>query len=244
MRRKMIQLSESVWLWPHHPDPTRIEASVGIIARGHSSILVDAGNSPVVARNLLSEMKAVGLPEVSKIIYTHHHWDHIYGACAVQAPVIAHRKCRSILIEEAKKPWSSVYLDELADRNPQQKVSCEARQRAVQDWDSFEIIIPGIDFDDNRIIHHEGIRIELEHVGGEHAEDSIVVKLPQESIMFIGDCYYPPPLHLRTPDSTISADMLASLIDEDYDLYIEGHDDPLERKDIIDYLHEVGYRPV
>jgi hypothetical protein len=41
---------------------------------------------------------------------------------------------------------------------------------------------------------------ELEHVGGQHAEDSIVVKIPQAQIMFIGDCYCLPTLHLRTSE--------------------------------------------
>jgi glyoxylase-like metal-dependent hydrolase (beta-lactamase superfamily II) len=243
MTQNLIQIADNVWRWPHHPDPDRVEATVGIIAGKHSSILVDAGNSPSVARKILRAMDERGLSPISQVIFTHHHWDHVYGACAYKASVIAHEKCRAILESEAAMPWSPEYLRQMAKNNPKLEVSCEARVRAIKDWDDFRIVVPETVFNESLTIHHEGIRIELLYVGGEHAGDSIVVKLPQYKVMFLGDCYYPPPLHLRTPESTHSASMLAGLVDNAYDHYIEGHDEPLKRRDIIEFLDEVGYRP-
>ena len=80
------------------------------------------------------------------------------------------------------------------------------------------------------------IRVELEHVGGRHAADSIVVKVPHAGIMFLGDCYYPPPLHLRTPESKPSLEMLAALESKAYTLYVEGHDKPLTRARLLGML--------
>jgi hypothetical protein len=50
--------------------------------------------------------------------------------------------------------------------------------------------------------------------------------------MFLGDCYYPPPLHLRTPESEISMSMLAALECKEYALYVEGHRNPVKRATI------------
>ena len=80
--------------------------------------------------------------------------------------------------------------------------------------------------------------IELEHVGGEHAEDSIVVKIPQDGVMFIGDCYYPPPLHLRKPNSAPSLDILRRPQNDTYKLYVEGHDEPFTRTELIEFLQK------
>ena len=80
------------------------------------------------------------------------------------------------------------------------------------------------------------LSLELEHVGGVHAEDSIVVKVPQAQFMFLGDCYYPPPLHLRISESKASMAMLAALESKEYTLYVEGHDKPLTRAKLLRML--------
>jgi hypothetical protein len=51
--------------------------------------------------------------------------------------------------------------------------------------------------------------------------------------MFLGDCYYPPPLHLRTPESKASMTMLAALESKEYTLYVEGHDKPVTRAKLL-----------
>jgi hypothetical protein len=54
--------------------------------------------------------------------------------------------------------------------------------------------------------------------------------------MFLGDCYYPPPLHLRTPYSKSDLAMLAALESKDYILYVEGHAQPMTRSKLLKML--------
>lgn len=239
MEQGLIQLNDRIWYWPHHPDPGNVQPSIGVIVGTHKSILVDTGNSPAYAIQVRAALDQAGLPPVSMIIYTHHHWDHVYGACAYDVPVLAHSKCRKILLEEAKKPWSKEYLDKLVQQNPKLRVSCEARNRAISDWQNFRIVVPDIVFERSKVIELDDLRIELEYVGGQHAEDAIIVKVPHSRVMFIGDCYYPPPLHLRTKGSTISNEILFKLVDDGIDLYIEGHDDPTTRDELVEYLSSI-----
>lgn len=239
MGQGLIQLDAHVWYWPHHPDPNIVQPSIGMIVGQSKSILVDAGNGPAHAIQVRAALDQAGLPPVSMIIYTHHHWDHVFGACVYDVPVIAHTKCRNFLLEEAQKPWSKEYLDKLVQQNPKLRASCKARNRAISDWQNFRIVIPNIVFERSKVIELDGLKIELEHVGGQHAEDSIIVKVSRSRVMFIGDCYYPPPLHLRTPGSTISKEILSNLVDEKIDYYVEGHDDPTTRDELDDYLSSV-----
>jgi len=233
---KLTQLADSVWLWPHNPDENAIQSTVGVIVGEDETILIDAGNSPRLARQIKDELKQRGLPPVGRIIYTHHHWDHIYGACAFDVPVIAHTSCREILAKEAQIPWSAEYLDREIARNSQLNLSYEARKRAVRDWQHFRIVVPNIVFAASETLHlSEGI-IELEYVGGEHAEDSIIVKVPEARIMFVGDCFYPPPLHLRIAEPIPSISMLAFLLRDEYDLYVEGHDVPFTKGELLEFL--------
>ena len=226
MDQNLIQLTEHIWLWPCSDDPEVIQPSIGVIAGKYRTILVDAGNSPYVVNRIKDAIQQARLPAVSSIVYTHHHWDHVYGACVFQVPVYAHEKCRSILLNEAKKPWSAKYLDQMVARNPKLKVSYDAQARAIHDWDAFQIVVPDKVFSTIEVFDLDGIRVELEHVGGKHARDSIIVKVPQDRVMFLGDCYYPPPLHLRKPSDVASSAMLKSIKNETYVLYVEGHDAP------------------
>jgi glyoxylase-like metal-dependent hydrolase (beta-lactamase superfamily II) len=234
---RLVELAENIWVWPHDPEPNKVQSAVGVIVDRGETILVDAGNGPGLAREIAAELVERGFPRVGRIIYTHHHWDHVYGACAFEgARVVAHRLCREILREEAKKPWSSAYLKREIERNGKLQISYMAQERAVGDWEDFRIVVPDVVFDSTMTIELENGRIELEHVGGDHAEDSIVVKLPEARVMFLGDCFYPPPYHLLKGGETISFSMLARLAQEDYDLFVEGHDRPFTREELVAFL--------
>jgi glyoxylase-like metal-dependent hydrolase (beta-lactamase superfamily II) len=240
MEKSFTQLTEHVWLLPHDPDPEAVQSSIGVIATSNESVLIDAGNSPRLARQLKTELVRCNLPPVSRIIYTHHHWDHVYGACEFGVPVTAHVMCKAILEEEAKKPWGIDFLNEEIKRHPKLAVSYDARARSIDDWSAFQIIVPEEVFENEALIDLDGLAIELEHVGGEHAEDSIIVKVPQEGVMFLGDCYYPPPLHLREDDAVPSFEMLKRLQSSAYHLYVEGHDKPFTRVELLKFFREIS----
>lgn len=233
MHQDLTQLAEHIWLWPHDPSFTAVQSSVGIIVGKGETVLVDAGNSPQLAQQIKVTLRQSGFPPVSHIIYTHHHWDHTFGACEFHVPVVAHARCKTLLAEEAKKPWSVEYLHRQVKNNPRLRASYKAIERAIRDWATFRIILPDIIFDRSLTLECGRLSLELEHVGGQHAEDSIVVKVPQAQIQFLGDCYYPPPLHLQTPKSKTSMSMLAALESKDYKLYVHGHGKPMTRATLL-----------
>lgn len=240
MELQLTQLTEHIWLFPHDPDPDAVQSSIGVIATQNESLLIDAGHGPRLARQLKAELLRCHLPPVSRIIYTHHHWDHVYGAYEFGVQVTAHAMCKAILEEESKKPWGIEFLNEEIKCNPKLTVSYNARAQSIEDWSTFQIVVPDDVFEKTKIIHLDKLTIELEHVGGKHAEDSIVVKVPQEGVMFLGDCYYPPPLYLGEEDSVPSFEMLRRLQNSAYRLYIEGHDKPFTRVELLKFLQETS----
>jgi glyoxylase-like metal-dependent hydrolase (beta-lactamase superfamily II) len=238
MELKLEQLTEHAWLLPHDPDQNAVQSCIGVITTQNESVLIDAGNGPRLARQLKTELIRNNLPPVSRIIYTHHHWDHVYGACEFDVPVTAHILCKAILEEQAKKPWGIEYLREEITRAPELTASYNARARSIQDWKEFRIVVPEDVFEIQKLIDLDRLTIELLHVGGEHAEDSIVAKIPQDRVMFLGDCYYPAPPRLRKPNSVPSLDILRKLQNDGYNLYVEGHDKPSTRTELLKFLEE------
>lgn len=229
-------LAGRAWIYPHDPDSDKVQPCVTVIADDSGSVLVDAGQSPNHAGNVQAAIAAAGLPMPRMLVYTHHHWDHVWGACAwPDVEIVGHRTGARILEAEARRPWSTQYLGDEVAANPRLGPSFRARERAMPSWDGFEIIPPHIEFDD--VITLPG-GVEVRHVGGGHAEDSTVVAVPDSGVVLLGDSYYPPPYHLRQPDDGYDLSVISRVLEmyPDADWYVESHGDPLPRSAILGLL--------
>ncbi|SIN29238.1 hypothetical protein [Micromonospora cremea] len=53
---------------------------------------------------------------------------------------------------------------------------------------------------------------------------------PHSGVLLLGDCFYPPPYHLRQPGDTYDAALIRSLLDEStfgrLDWYVDSHSHP------------------
>lgn len=229
MYETLRQVASNVWIFPRDEDPNRTQPNVGIIVAGKHTILVDGGNSPRHARRIMIALDDIQAPAVSYVIYTHSHWDHVFGAMVFGAPAIGHELCRKQLMETATKPWSHAYIQEEIIRTPNRESQFRAINRAVEDWRNFRIVLPEIVLAKTLRLYLEGTTIEVEHVGGQHAPDSVIVRLPESRTLFLGDCFYPPPMHLRELEDKLDFPMMRSLVDAGIDTYIDGHGDPVDR---------------
>jgi glyoxylase-like metal-dependent hydrolase (beta-lactamase superfamily II) len=225
----LIQVAPQVWVFPRDEDPNRIQPNVGIIVAGGQTVLIDGGNSPRHARRILLSLDDIAAPAVSHVIYTHSHWDHVFGAMVFGAPAIAHDLCRKQLAEMATKPWGHAYIQEEIMRFPAREAGLRALGRTIEDWRNFRIVVPEITMSKTLQVYLGDLTIEIEHVGGVHAPESVIVRIPEQRVLFTGDCYYPPPIHLRRPDDALDATMIESLLDDQIDVYIDGHGLPRSR---------------
>ncbi|AZM48879.1 MBL fold metallo-hydrolase [Streptomyces sp. WAC 06738] len=229
----LVRITDRVWWWPHHPDPDRVQAGVGVIAGDDGCLLVDAGHSPALARRIAGALGGAGLPKARALVYTHHHWDHVWGAQEWAVPVTAHELTAEALRAEAEKPWSEAYVRAGMARDPRLVPSYTARLRAMAEdgWDSLRIVPPAETFTGRHEIRLGGVTAELRHVGGGHAADSTVVGVPSEGVLFVGDCYYPPPYHLREEGAGPDLALARELVGGEYEWYVESHEAPRRRKE-------------
>lgn len=222
---RLQQLTEHVWYFPPDKDHRQVQASVGVICTAGQTVLVDAGNSPAHARRVMAALEAIHAPPVSQIVYTHHHWDHIFGAWAFGVPVTAQRICYEAVVTYARNDWSPKNVTRAIRAEPKLAVSFTALKAAMgDDWDGWQIVLPTTILEKKtNILELDGLTLEVEHIGGSHAEDSTIVTVREDSVMFLGDCFYPPPAHLRQPDDPIDVAMLVYLLDRGLTFYADGH---------------------
>lgn len=108
--------------------------------------------------------------------------------------------------------------------NPRLGPSFRARALAVDSWDDFAVLPPTRTFTDE-VELPVGVRVR--HVGGAHAPDSTVVAVPDSGVLLLGDCYYPPPAHLRTPEDRPDLALVRRLLADDLHWYVASHQPPM-----------------
>lgn len=60
----------------------------------------------------------------------------------------------------------------------------------LPDRRDLRIVVPTETFTDRRVVDLGGVEAVIEHVGGDHAADSCVVHVPEDGVLFLGDCLY------------------------------------------------------
>ena len=226
MTDTLQQLTDHVWLYPYDPDSDSIQPGVGAIITPAQTVLVDAGNGPPLARRIRAALLDLDAPPVSTVIYTHFHWDHTFGAQVWRnSRIIAHDECRhQLLTTYSGQPWNPVRAEDEATPHPAREMAMQAMMKAVGRWQDFELIAPHITFTGEMVLELDRMSIHLQHIGGQHAPDSITVQA--DDVLFIGDCYYPPPMHIRQPDDTLDFAMIERLLAANATTHVEGHNQP------------------
>jgi glyoxylase-like metal-dependent hydrolase (beta-lactamase superfamily II) len=242
MRQTLRHVAGRVWWYPHDDDHDNVQAGVAVIAVDAGSVVVDAGNSPSAARRVQAAIEAAELPAARRLVYTHHHWDHVWGACAwPEVEIIGHRAGARILAAEARRPWGHQYLRDEVEANPLLGRSFRARSWAMVSWEGFAVIPPHTEFDD-AITLPGGV--EVRHVGGQHAEDSTVVAVPDSGVLLLGDSFYPPPFHLRKPGDGHDVALIRRLLRDSsfghFEWYIDSHDHPRTAQATRELLASLG----
>lgn len=225
-------VADHIWFYPPNPDPEVVQPGVGVIIAESATVLVDAGNSPRHARQIRATLRMMAAPPVRYVIYTHHHWDHTFGGQIwLDSLIIGHEQCRALLAERyGSQPWSQRYIQEQSYLHPARAAALRALGRAIDDWTAFRLVSPHITFTHDLTVSVDPVEISLRHVGGRHAEDSITVQV-NDTTLFLGDCFYPPPAHVRQPGETTDYAMIEDLLRRPTEHFIDSHNGPRTRSD-------------
>jgi glyoxylase-like metal-dependent hydrolase (beta-lactamase superfamily II) len=197
-----VQISEHVWWTP--PGPPDRPSLCGVVG-DRWTIMLDGGSSPAHARLLLDE-----LPQrPAAVVYTHSHWDHVFGGASVGAIVVAHRLTAAKLEELAGRDWNdeSNVGDHIREELPAPRHVDIAPADVVFDH--------AIDFDLG------GVTVHVEHVGGDHCEDACVALIEPDAILFAGDALCAGPGDVMTAAKAFP--LFERILAFEADRYVEGH---------------------
>ncbi len=188
MTHTFHQISPHVhWL---SPDSTTDRPVLGVISGARGSLIVDAGNSPAHARILLKEIERHKLPAPAYLFLTHWHWDHVFGAARFSLPTFAHHETVRIVERMSQFDWSNAALDQRVRDGLEIEFCRDMLKAELPNRAGLVIRPPEIAISGQVNVHLGDVTCQLIHVGGDHAHDSTVAFVPEDRLMFLGDCIY------------------------------------------------------
>ena len=99
---------------------------------------------------------------------------------------IGHQDSAKAFADFKKREWSAAALREEILHNPKREISNNAMIDAIGDWRDFQLPELSLSFNHSLSLYFEDLTLELAHIGGRHASDSIIVRIPEEGVMFLG----------------------------------------------------------
>lgn len=220
-------------------------------------VIIDTTESTDAAREIYQEFRKITDKPVKKIIYTHGHLDHIFGASVFAADkpdIISTEKTVEMikLTQDWLKPYyyrsRKIQSGQGSPAFSRTMFGKRSNYRGISDKDP--VVWPTITFDKFYSFTLGGKTFELFLTGGE-AEGHLIAWLPKEKILFSGDLFYPSFPNLTTPMLCARSSLdwihgLEKMISLDPEYIVPGHRSFLAGKakinDILtNYLNAVRY---
>ena len=152
-------------------------SNAGFVVTPKGVVVVDALGSPILAKKLIQEIARITPQKVVAVIVTHYHADHIYG------------------LQELKKIGAKIY----AQGEGRNYLSSDtAKQRLIASRIDFapwinantQLVAADVWIDQRTKLTIGGIEFLVSRVGPAHAPEDLMVYIPSEKVLFVGDLVF------------------------------------------------------
>ena len=171
------KLTNRIWYYPYEEERDR--PNLGYIKGDNFSVAVDAGHSAAHTEEFYRELNEAGLPLPSLTVITHWHWDHTFGMHSVNGLCIANSRTNRHLSEfreKIRKEGPDVFFNM---HETIRKEYCDGKPVIITTAD--------IVFDGELSIDAGNCPIRLIQTQSPHTDDSTLVYVADEKVLFIGD---------------------------------------------------------
>ncbi len=171
-------------------------------------VVVDTEKSSQIAAKLKEKIAdEYGRSDFVYIINTHYHWDHSNGNHAFRGvPILGHDLCikgmkdfyarRKDFAEKYGEGWLSYLKEQLGALDPDSRESRINREQLrygrivyKELMEGFVSDPPSITFSDRATLHLGDMTVELIYFGLCHTESDILILVPDENILIVGDTF-------------------------------------------------------
>lgn len=239
MRQILHQLTDDIYYMSAMEETDR--PVLALIVGENRSLVVDAGNSEQHAQLFLHLLNQQGLERPHYLAITHWHWDHVFGIKTMGIPTFAHVETKRKVEEMVTLDWSDQALDERVAQGQEILFCSEKIKAELPIRDHLELAAPDIGFVDRVEVDLGGIHCIIEHVGGDHSNDSSIIYIPERKVLFLGDCLCP---DLYSGQWSYSLEKMLPLLQKlqsyDAEFYVESHSVPVDKEMMMQEFKELA----
>lgn len=214
----------------------------GIITGSQRSLIIDSGPGPSTAERLARRaqelsLEATGRSNPLAVAITHDHWDHFFGNSTLAAAgVDIFHTSQSFAQDQEATAW--IALD--AVRNAPE--TAEFASELPEDPSALIVNVSPIDAAESGFVLDLGnCRVEF-HVLGGHSTADLVVRLPEQGIVFTGDLVEEGAAPQAGNDASLSqwVTSLATLLSfPEATVFVPGHGVPVDRDFVERQLEDI-----
>lgn len=234
---ELKKLSDRIYYLPNEEETDR--PVLGYINGNKYSMAVDAGNSSKHVDKFYKELRNANLRLPDYTVTTHWHWDHTFGMHAVSGKTVSGKLTNEKLKEVAAWKWSDEAMKERLETGKDIEFCDRCIKLEYPNRENIKVVTSDLEFSGRLKINLGGIYCEIIEVDAPHSEDSVLIYVPEERAIFVGDAdcgdYY-------NNDGKYDKIKLESYIELirgiDFNTCLLGHDKPESREEVLKYLDE------
>ncbi|MEK4426458.1 MBL fold metallo-hydrolase [Solibacillus sp. FSL K6-1523] len=182
------KLSDTIYYLSHQDDKDR--PTLGLICGDQFSLIIDSGNSTQHAQDFLLEIAKLDVPPVKYLVITHAHWDHFLGMNEFDATVIVNSQTNERLKEWKSYTFDDNSLQNCVNNNQMSAMCMKIIQDEISNRDRFKLRSPNMIFENTLTVDLGNKLCILEKIKSTHTDDSTIVYIPDEKVVFLADCVY------------------------------------------------------
>ena len=232
---ELRKISDRIYYLPSQEEADR--PVLGYIKGDKYSLAIDAGNSSKHVEKFYYELNNANLRLPDYTVITHWHWDHTFGMHSVVGKTIAGKLTNNKLKEVATWRWSDTDMKNRLETGKDIEMCDKCIKLEYPNRQEIKVISADVEFSGSLKIDLGGLNCELIQTQAPHSEDSVLIYIPEEKTIFIGDAdcqdYY-------DNNGLYDKDKLKSFIklikEIDFNTYVLGHDEPQTKEEVTKYL--------
>lgn len=248
------KLAEGVFAQIVSPDSDAVSNSCVVVL--DSGVLVfDTHFTPETGEALLEKVKAVTARPVRYIVNSHFHPDHTHGnqAFTTVRQIIGSSNTRRDmlqrdlpslnrmqLIAQSQVEQLSKDLGKELDAKKQEGLRGQlgSRQAFMRRMAAVKILAPWMTLDDSLSIIDGGREVQLLRLGVGHTDGDVILYLPQEQIVFLGDIFFNDAIpNVEDANMLEWTKTLGEVLKLDAKTYVPGHGQIGTRSDVEKFLN-------
>ena len=224
---KLFQIKDNIWVSEYEEERDR--PALGYIQGKKYSVAIDAGHSIDHIHEFYEALEKEGLPLPSLTILTHWHWDHTFAMHGVRGLTIANQKTDEYLRE---------FIYQMSPESDKIFLHMDPTiEKEYEDGKPLVVVPADIVFEKQMRIDAGDEEILLSTCTSPHTDDSTLVYLPKEKILFFGDArsgIFP----TWKADPKLLEEFIKTMKDSKAELFAGGHWPVYRREDFLKELEE------